>query len=74
MAQKYTRYVARDADGNVVLEGRVIALERALKDRLLGMDGTTVVVRPWIVQELGGVFVFYPPVPKEDQDRLEFIE
>lgn len=72
MAQRYTRYIARDADGNVSREGRVIALERAIQDNILGVGGTTVVVRPRIVVKLGGIFVFHPPVPPEDLDLMEF--
>lgn len=72
MAQRYTRYVTRDADGNVAQEGRVVALERAVQDELLGKDGITVVVRPALVHKLGGVFVFHPSVPPEDFDLMEF--
>ena len=72
MAQRYTRYVTRDADGNVAQEGRVIALETAVAAEILGKEGRTVVVRPGIVQRLGGIFVFDPPVPPEDLDLMEF--
>lgn len=72
MAQRFTRYVTRDADGNVALEGRVIALEKAVQEEMLGRNGMTVVVRPAIIRQLGGVFVFAPPVPPEDLDLMEF--
>lgn len=72
MPQRYTRYVTRDADGNVALEGRVIALETAMQEEILGKEGRTVVVRAALVHKLGGIFVFDPPVPPEDLDLTEF--
>lgn len=72
MPQRFTRYVTRDADGNVAREGRVIALETAMAEDLLGKEGRTVVVRPALIHQLGGIFVFDPPVPPEDLDLMEF--
>lgn len=72
MAQRYTRYVTRDADGNVSMEGRVVALDKAVQEELLGRDGMIIIVRPAIVRKLGGIFVFNPSVPPEDFDLMEF--
>lgn len=72
MTQRFTRYVTRDADGNVVREGRVIAIEKAVQDEMIGRDGIAVVVRPSLVRKLGGIFVFNPSVPPEELDLMEF--
>lgn len=72
MAQRYTRYVVRDGDGNVVQSGRVVALDRAIQEDLVGVGGVSVVVRHHLVVRLGGIFVFYPEVPPEDLDFTEF--
>lgn len=69
--KQYTRYVVRDRDGEIVQQGRVYSLSRAIDLELVGKDKSTIRVDPGPVCKIIGPYVLHPDVPGGPFLRIE---
>lgn len=69
--KSYSRYVVRDTDGEVVQQGRVYPLRRAIALELLGKDKSTVRVDTGFLGQVLGPYVFWPDVKAGPFLRVE---
>jgi hypothetical protein len=70
-AQKTLRYVVRDRDGEVVQEGVVYSLVRALELELVGHGKSRIRCAAHSITDLLGPYVLWPDVEKWKNDCIE---
>jgi hypothetical protein len=69
--RRYTRYVVRDIDGEIVQEGRIYGLRRALDLELVGKGKSRIRLEDGPIGMILGPYVFHPEVEGGPFLRIE---